>query len=41
MPTPVPAATAETRRRCGDILERASIEPPRPAELAFLKRECR
>jgi hypothetical protein len=41
MPTPVPAATAETRRRCADILERASIEPPRPAELAFLKRECR
>ena len=36
-----PAAPAETRRRCTDILQRASIEPLRPAELAFLKRECR
>ncbi|MDM0122227.1 serine/threonine-protein kinase [Variovorax arabinosiphilus] len=41
VPAPVPAATAETRRRCTDILQRASIEPLRPAELAFLKRECR
>jgi len=30
-----------TRRRCSEILQRASIEPIRSAEAAFLKRECR
>ncbi|MGJ7488776.1 serine/threonine protein kinase [Variovorax sp. ZT4R33] len=41
LPPPAPTGTAETRRRCTDVLQRASIEPLRPAELAFLKRECR
>ena len=41
LPPPAPTGTAEASRRCTDVLQRASIEPLRPAELAFLKRECR
>ena len=41
LPPPAPMGMAEASRRCTDVLQRASIEPLRPAELAFLKRECR
>jgi hypothetical protein len=40
-PTPPVALSADATRRCTDLLQRASIEPLRPADLVFLKRECR
>ncbi len=40
-PEAAPARTADVRQRCGEIIQRASIEPLRSGEAAFLKRECR
>ena len=36
-----PAPTSEVAARCSDILQKASLEPLSPAEVAYLKRECR
>jgi hypothetical protein len=38
---PVPTADAAAAARCGDILQKASLEPLSAAEVAYLKRECR
>lgn len=38
---PQAADSAESKRRCAELLQRASLEPLRPAELSFLTRECR
>lgn len=40
-PEATPSRTADVRQRCGEIIQRASIEPLRSGEAAFLKRECR
>ncbi|AMM25150.1 serine/threonine protein kinase [Variovorax sp. PAMC 28711] len=40
-PEAAPSRTADVRQRCGEIIQRASIEPLRSGEAAFLKRECR
>jgi hypothetical protein len=38
---PAPTHDAAASSRCGDILQKASLEPLSAAEVAFLKRECR
>lgn len=38
---PQAAETAESTRRCAELLQRASLETLRAAELSFLTRECR
>lgn len=38
---PPPASVAGSSQRCTELLQRASLETLRPAELSFLTRECR